>query len=118
MNAVYERFFRRPTARTFPDGFRHRAVCDEHKLLDQFVRVLRLLEIHAQGTTLVVDLELHLVAIKVDGTLREPSLAEFFSQTVQRVDLFAEISVAGLYRLLCLVVSETAVTTNHRPHDA
>ena len=118
MNAVDERFFRPPTARTFPDGFRHRAVCDEHKLLNQFVGVLRLLEIHAQGTTLVVDLELHLVAIKVDGTLCKPSLAEFFSQTVQRVDLFAEISVAGLYRLLRLVVSETAVTTNHRPHNA
>ena len=118
MNAVDERFFRPPTARTFPDGFRHRAIGDEHKFLDQFVGVLRLLEIHAQGTTLVVDLELHLVAIKVDGTLREPSLAEFFSQTVQRVDLFAEISAAGLYRLLRLVVSETAVTTDHRPHDA
>ena len=118
MNAVDERFFRPPTARTFPDGFRHRTIGDEHKLLDQFVGVLRLLEIHAQGTTLVVDLELHLVAIKVDGTLCEPSLAEFFSQTVQRVDLFAEISVAGLYRLLRLVVSKTAVTTNHRPHDA
>ena len=118
MNTVDERFFRPSTARTFPDGFRHRAVCDEHKLFDQFVGVLRLLEIHAQGTTLVVDLELHLVTIKVDGTLCEPSLAKFFSQTVQRVDLFAEISAAGLYRLLRLVVSETAVTTNHRPHDA
>ena len=118
MNAVDECFFRRPTARTFPDRFRHRAIGDEHKLLYQFVGVLRLLEIHAQGATLVVDLELHLVAIKVNGTLCEPSLAEFFSQTVQRVDLFAEISAAGLYRILCLVVSETAVTTNHRPHDA
>ena len=118
MNAVDERFFRPSTARMFPNGFRHGAIRDEHKLLDQFVGVLRLLQIHAQGTTLVVDPELHLVAIKVDGTLRKPSLAEFFSQTVQRVDLFAKISVAGLYRLLCLVVSKTAVTTNHRPHDA
>ncbi len=56
------------------DGFRYRLVGQQHELLNQVIGLLRLLEVDTQWLSLLVEVELHLVAFKVDRTRCEAPL--------------------------------------------
>ena len=60
----------------------HSLVGKEHKLLDEFVGVFRLLEIHIYGTTGLVDIESHLAAVEVDGAFLVATRPENFGKAV------------------------------------
>ena len=54
----------------------HGTVGQQHELLDQLVGVLRHLEVDTDGFALLVYLELHLVAVEVDGSSGEAAFAQ------------------------------------------
>ena len=64
-------------------AFSHRAVCQQHELLDELVGILGALEIHAERFALLVDVETWFHAVEVDGTVLHSSVAQLVRHAVE-----------------------------------
>ena len=70
---------------------RHRAVGQEHKLLDEPVGLFGELLVHADGLSVFVDIHLHFRAVEVDSSGRKTLLAQLQSQFIENQDGFLHI---------------------------
>ena len=88
----------------FSNALSHRAVGKEHEFLNQLRGIGRVLEVAAQRLSLLVDVELHLFRVEVDGSLCEPLLPELLCQQVESryVELSPLVGGALAAVLLCL----------------
>ena len=93
---------------------RHTAVGQQHELLDHLVGLLLLLEVDAEGFSVVVEPELDLLAFEGDGTVPETLGAQGLGQTVEGEDLLGEVAASGLDHLLGFGVGEAAVGVDDR----
>ena len=116
------------------DELRHGAVRQEHELLDEPVGFLRELLVHADRLAVLVDVDLHLGAVEIDGAGRKTPLAQDEGQLVEPEDGFlhlvrddpalgsgAEILlhrlVARVDDLLGQLIGEPVVGGDHRPAE-
>ena len=114
--AVHEGLRPLPASR-FADVGGHGAVGQQHELLDEFVGIFRLLEVHAQGFALFVQLEAHLRPFEGDGPVGKAALAQLLGQAVQGEHFVAQVALAGFDYLLRLLVGEAAVAANDGAGD-
>ena len=71
------------------------AVGQQHEFLDQLVGVLRHLKVNTDGFALLVYLELHLIAVEVDGSGGEAAFAQLLGQAVQLEHFFLVVAFSG-----------------------
>ena len=90
------------------------AVGQQHELLDHLVGLLLLLEVDAEGFSVVVEPELDLFAFEGDGSVPEPLGAEGLCQPVEGEDLLGEVAASGFDHLLGFGVGEAAVGVDDR----
>ena len=98
--------------------FGYGAVGKQHELLYQLVGVFRLLEVDTDGFALLVDFELHLVAVEVDGTGLEAVLTQKLGKLVQLEYFFFVIAFPCFDDLLGFFVGEAAVALDDGVHYA
>ena len=98
--------------------FGYGAVGKQHELLYQLVGIFRLLEVDADGFALLVNFELHFVAVEVDGSCLKAVLTQYFGKLIQLEHLFLEVSFAGFYNLLGFFVGEAAVALDDGMYHA
>ena len=102
----------------------HLLVGQQHEFLYQPVGLFRFLDIDAYGLGILVQLELHLLGLEVDGAVLIPLLAQDGGQFVQLQNGTAcrsllRLHVAGLYYLLRLFVVVAVVAVDNalaHPH--
>ena len=70
MNTVDERLCFFPFS-WLADEFRDRTIGEQHKFLYQFIGFFRFLEIDLKRLAVLVDLELHFIAVKIDRSILE-----------------------------------------------
>ena len=87
----------------------HGAVGQQHELLHQLVGIFRYLEIDAQRLALLVDFELHLVAVEVDGTRLEALFAQQLGQFVELLEFLHIVTLSRFESLLRLLVGKASV---------
>ena len=117
VHAIYESLLLAALLR-LADGGGHRAVGQEHELLDELIGIFRHLEIYARGMAFLVDVETHLLAVEVHRAVFESLRAELLGQTVERGYLLHKVALAVFDHFLGLLVGETAVRADHGAHDA
>ena len=118
VDPIYERPFTiLDSFALFPYKLRHFTVGQQHKLLDQLVRLLDLLEIDTQRFPVFVQFEFRLLAFEIDRTVAEPFAPKFLGQSVQLQNFFNHIAFAGLDHLLCLLIGKPTVGIDHRPPE-
>ena len=98
--------------------FGYGAVGEQHELLYQLVGIFRLLEVDADGFALLVNFELHFVAVEVDGSCLKAVLTQYFGKLIQLEHLFLEVSFASFYNLLGFFVGEAAVALDDGMYHA
>ena len=98
--------------------FGYGTVGKQHELLYQLVGIFRLLEVDADGFALLVNFELHFVAVEVDGSCLKAVLTQYFGKLIQLEHLFLEVSFAGFDNLLGFFVGEAAVAFDDGMHYA
>ena len=90
----------------------------QHEFFYQLVGILRYLEVDADGFAFLVYLELHFVAVEVDGACLEAVFAEYLGELVQLKHFFLEVSPSGFDNLLGFFVGEAAVALDDRMYYA
>ena len=65
------------------DRFSHRSVGEQHKLLDELVGILRVLEVAAYRLALFVYIEVKFLAVELHGSVLEACRAQLLCQTVE-----------------------------------
>ena len=74
----------------------HSTVGQEHKLLDQFVGVLRPLEVAAGGFSLLIDVEMEFLRVEVDAAMAEALLSQALCQRVEHDELQRVLALVAL----------------------
>ena len=87
----------------------HCAVSKQHELLNEFVSVLRFLEINAERLAVLVYLETHLDAVERYGASLVSCVTQFLGKLIQLQDFLLHVALTSFYHLLRLFVAETAV---------
>ena len=77
------------------NGFRHSAVGQQHKLLDELVGIFRLLEEAARGVPFLVDIEVQFFAVEVHGSVLEATLAQLLRHAVQHDEFLGQLARVG-----------------------
>ena len=102
---------------SLPDKLGNAAVGQQHELFDKPVGLLAFLNIDAYGFCVLVELELHLLGLEVDGSALVACRPQFLGDGMESEDGLADGRTVGhsvgFYYLLCLFVSHTAVALNH-----
>ena len=99
----------------FADVFGHGLVGQQHELLDEPVGLFALLDVYADGLGVLVELELHLLGLEVDGAALEAGLAQACGQGVEGHDGVGDIGAvacAGVDDFLRLLVGHAAVAAD------
>ena len=109
MHTIHKRFRLLPL-RHLPYALGHREVGQRHKLLDEFVGVFRFFEIHAYRVSVLVDFKTHLGAVELGACVVISAAARLFRELVKSENLTREVTFAGLYYLLSLLICEPAVS--------
>ena len=105
MNAIDE-------GSTGTDGFGYRTVGEEHELLDEVVRFVRLLKIDLRWEAVLIQTESHLVLLDGERSAGNPFGAEFLSHFVESCQGFRDLGITrcrGLDNSLRFVVIKTCI---------
>ena len=78
------------------NGLGNGAVGEEHELLDEFVGVLGTLEIATGGLALLVDVELHLLGVEIDGAALEAFLTKLLGKGIEGAELLGVFALIGV----------------------
>ena len=110
-------------------------VGQQHELLNELVGILRALEVAACGVSLLIDIEVQFLSVKLHRAILEAALAQFLGQSVEGAQfpavfvLVACLSRVGsrfagtvddtvvLQHLLCLLVGVAAVGADDGVYD-
>ena len=65
------------------DGFGYRTVGEEHELLDEMVRFVRLLKVDLRWEAVLIQSETHLVLLDGERSVGNPFCAEFLREGVK-----------------------------------
>ena len=116
--------------------FSHGAVGEEHELLDEFVGILRALEVATHRLALLVYVEVQLFAVELHGAVLEACSAQLLSQSVEHDERICVLTLVSALRrcrcrfaravyhavlleqLLHLLVCVAAVRLDNGMHDA
>ena len=96
----------------FADVFGHGLVGQQHELLDEPVGLLTFLDVHSRGVGVLVEDELHLLTLEVDGTALVARRPQHCGDAVQGEDGVGNVGAvadAGVYDGLRLLVGHAAV---------
>ena len=72
-------------------AFGHRPIGQQHELLDEFVRILRALEIDTGRMSFLINHEAHFLAVEVDGAMLHAGGTQLFGHAVQHDEFVAEV---------------------------
>ena len=64
-------------------GLGYGTIGQQHEFLDELMRLFGLLEVYAHGVSLLVNIEAHLHAVKVDGAIIETLCTELLSEVIE-----------------------------------
>ena len=69
------------------DALSYRTIGQQHEFLDELGSVVALLEIGTDRLSVIVDVEVQLLAVELHGTALEAPFTEFLRQTVEGAQL-------------------------------
>ena len=91
----------------------YRTVSQQHKLLDELGRIVRLLEVGTNGLALLVDVEVQFLAVELHCTAFETTFAQALGQLIQRAQFCSVVAILTHENLLHLFVRIPSVTLNN-----
>src|SRR5512138_3072816 len=98
----------------FTDQFSHSLVGQKHKILDEPVGFLLLLDIDAERFALFIELKFYLLAVEIDRSFPETIFTQLCRQLMQCHNFFGKFTLPGFDDSLDFFIIETTVRIDHR----